>query len=117
MVSFYTQRTVIQSPPRLPIPGDGGVIGWLRDGVTAVYHRLPSYVDGSFTAACQFFLIANEITLRYIPESAKTTYDDADLGFAECVYQRLFLWSERAGIRLMGDCTDSQHMIILNMWM
>ena len=55
------------SPPKFPIPGDGGIIGF--NNGTAIFHNLPDHSLRTFSEACRFFLIANEITLAYLATS------------------------------------------------
>lgn len=102
--------------PSHPIPGDGGVIGWLKGSGTAIYHHLPHYMGSTFTAACQFLLIANQITLNYLSGNEDSGHDVVTLEFAEYMYHKLLDWSDQAQIDLTGDAADQQHRVVLHMW-
>lgn len=116
MVSFFSQRNVMKSPPSFPIPGDEKVIGFECDTHAAIFHRLPDYMGRTFSAACQFYLIANEITLNYLVEDEDQTRGNLSLARAEAIYHKLLEWSDGALAQSTGERNDTQHDAILHMW-
>lgn len=115
-MSFYTQRTMLRSPPKYPIPGDGSPIGLDLDTRQPIFHLLPDYMGKTFTAACQFMLIANEVTIHHLVEDEEQERRRQDVQFAETIYHRLLVWSNKASLRLTGDDLDTDHKVILHMW-
>ena len=115
-MAFYTQRSMLQSPPKYPIPGDGSTLGLQLGTRQPFSHRLPDYMGKTFTAACQFMRIANEITINHLFEDDEVERRRQDLQFAETIYHQLLDWSDRTSLRLTGDESDTDHKGILHMW-
>jgi len=73
-------------------------------------------MDNTFTAACHFFLIANEITLAYLSEDEKAVRNRLSLPLAEAIFHRLLEWSKQSSLQLFGTTSDTQHKIVLHTW-
>lgn len=73
-------------------------------------------MGNTFTAACRFFLIANEITLAHLSEDEETSRGKLSLPFVEEIFHRLLEWSEQSPLQLTGTESDTQHKIVLHAW-
>lgn len=100
-------------PPRYPVPGDGGIIAYTPNG--AIYHSLPVYMEGTFTKACKFWLIANSIALSYY--TPNLDHNLATLEFAEATLHKLLRWAEESNIVVAEGGRHPHHVSILHIYL
>ena len=112
---FHT--VYIESPPRLPRPGDGRT----NDAVHSEpnlnaptshsklpeFHPLPAYMGPTFTALCGLWSIAHDLTREYYDDEDVTTpILKARLETAEGFFHRLLAWADELPLGLVrGDQT------------
>lgn len=98
------QRSYVDIPPWLPIPGTSIVYEGGRD---AVPFPLPSYMGHSFTALCSLAPIINDILIQHYdsgdrvpPVTSATSFE-----FAERIYDVLMAWAQSLPVAMspLGD--------------
>ncbi|KAK4501108.1 hypothetical protein PRZ48_006914 [Zasmidium cellare] len=113
-LAFHYHDLIFDIAPRYPMPGSGGILAY-DESYRAWYHPLPIYMGNTFTRACHFFLIGNEIVLNYHQKHLGPVLGRVPLSFAESILRKLLDWAkENVVARQPGGGYESVHWKIQN---
>lgn len=102
--SLQFHSGVIEYPPYLPIPGDGG---W------AAGRHLPFYMGSTFTNMCDFYSIVHDIVWNYYDcDFTIAPASRAKIDFAQESYFKLLRWADALPLELARAESNAHHIVI-----
>jgi len=95
-------------PPTLPIPGQSAIKE--KDGVqVGPESRLPSSEKSTFSAFCEFWAIAAEVSVVYRDDQG---HNKASLAFALGKFQKLLSWADVLPQLMARNNTTPGHVLV-----
>jgi hypothetical protein len=107
---FYYLDAPIEHPPSLPIPASNKDV---EENDDIRKHISPWYMGRIFAAQCNFWYIAQEMTVIYYKAAGGSFESLVPLSFVEAAYQKLLSWTDTLSHMMIIEDETPEHVLLL----
>ena len=111
--SLHYQEPGLIVPPMLPIPGDRNLDPKDELAIRIASRALPWYMGQTFTMACKFWTIFQQMLSVYYAADQPPVVERIDITFAGGLYQKLLDWADQLPTSTTCGDHSPHHVVIL----